>query len=308
MAYTRETRKPYVGFQNYWMPHMPLHRKHETNDTFEMKAADGTSLFVRRWRRSSGGRDNGTALLVHGLGEHSGRYGHVAHVLNEAGFDVWAHDHRGFGKSGGGRAQIPDRNTLLDDTKLVFDKLKSDEGSTPLLLGHSMGGAIAARAVTGGWIAPRALVLSSPGLRSYINAPMRMLTIGLEFVLPNIAVPHGLPLHTISHDADVLADAATDPLNHALISPRMTMFILEAGEAAIRDAGKLKVPTLVQAAGADKLVDPSGAKDFAAAKSAGLCTLKIYDGLWHEIYNEREPDRSKVLADLKDWLARVVLR
>ena len=80
------------------------------------------------------------------------------------------------------------------------------------------------------------------------------------------------------------------------------MFILEAGEAAIRDAGALGVPVLVQAAGADRLVDPQGAKDFAAAAPAGRCTLKIYDGLWHEIYNEREPDRGRALSDLSDWL------
>jgi alpha-beta hydrolase superfamily lysophospholipase len=286
---------------------MVPYRAHESTDTFEVTVADGTSLFVRRWRSPAAER-KGTALIVHGLGEHGGRYGHVAKVLNDLSVDVWAHDHRGFGKSAGGRAQIPDRNTLLEDTKLVFDKLKSDEGGTPLLLGHSMGGAIAARAVTGGWIEPRALVLSSPGLRSYINPVMRALTSTLEFVLPNVAVPHGLPLHTISHDAEVLAEAASDKLNHALISPRITMFILYAGEAAIRDAGKLKVPVLVQAAGDDKLVDPSGAKDFAAAAPSGLCMLKTYDGLWHEIYNEREPDRSKVLSDLKDWLARVALR
>ena len=171
-----------------------------------------------------------------------------------------------------------------------------------MLLGHSMGGAIAARAVTGGWIAPSALVLSSPGLKSYISAPMRALTRTLEMAAPNLAVPHGLPLHTISHDPEVLAEAATDALNHALITPRMTMFILEAGEAAIRDAGALGVPVLVQAAGADRLVDPQGAKDFAAAAPAGRCTLKIYDGLWHEIYNEREPDRGRALSDLSDWL------
>ena len=163
-----------------------------------------------------------------------------------------------------------------------------------MLLGHSMGGAIAARAVTGGWIAPSALVLSSPGLKSYISAPMRALTRTLEMAAPNLAVPHGLPLHTISHDPEVLADAATDRLNHAMITPRMTMFILEAGEAAIRDAGALGVPVLVQAAGA--------ATDFAAAAPAGRCTLKIYDGLWHEIYNEREPDRGRALSDLSDWL------
>lgn len=282
---------------------------HEPTETGEVMADDGTKLFLRCWRAGEGAGRSGAALLVHGLGEHGGRYGHVAKVLNELGFDVWAHDHRGFGKSAGARARIPERNSLIEDTKLVFETIRNRAGgSAPLLLGHSMGGAIVAQAVTGGWISPRALVLSSPGLTSYINAPMRALTRGLELIVPNLAVPHGLPLHTISHDAEVLAQSATDPLNHALITPRVTMFILEAGEATIRNAGKLPVPTLVQAAGDDKLVNPSGAKDFAAAAPAGLCTLKVYPGLWHEIYNEREPDRSAVLADLKDWVSRVVLR
>lgn len=282
---------------------MVPHKTHEATDTREIVAVDGMKLFVRGWRAASRGETPKQAFLVHGLGEHSGRYGHVAKVFNELGYDVWAHDHRGFGKSGGARARIPGRDSLIEDTKLVFETLRDGgSGKPPLLLGHSMGGAIAARAVTGGRIAPGALVLSSPGLKSYISPVMRSITRALEMVLPNLAVPHGLPLHTISHDPEVLAEAATDPLNHALITPRMTMFILEAGEAAIRDAGKLGIPVLVQAAGADRLVDPQGAKDFAAAVPAGLSTLKIYDGLWHEIYNEREADRARVLADLSAWV------
>ena len=282
---------------------MVPYRTHESTGSREIIAGDGIKLFVREWRAQSRSGTPKQALLVHGLGEHSGRYGHVAKVFNDLGYDVWAHDHRGFGKSEGARARIPDRNSLIDDTRLVFETLRAGGADKPpLLLGHSMGGALVARAVTGGWIAPSALVLSSPGLKSYISAPMRALTRTLEMAAPNLAVPHGLPLHTISHDPEVLVEAATDPLNHALITPRMTMFILEAGEAAIRDAGKLRIPVLVQAAGADRLVDPQGAKDFAAAAPAGLCTLKIYDGLWHEIYNEREADRARVLAALSDWV------
>ena len=280
------------------------YRQYPETDATDVVAADGQRLFLRRWERSGDVAAKGVALIVHGLGEHGGRYGHVAHLLSELGIEVWAHDHRGFGRSGGSRARIPDRNTLLTDTKTVFERISEGERERPLLLGHSMGGAIAARAVTGGWVEPRALVLSSPGLRSYIGSAMRALTHGLEFLLPNLAVPHGLPLHKITHDLEVLADAAADPLNHALITPRLTLFVLEAGEAAIRDAAMLKVPTLLQAAGDDQLVDPSGARDFAAAAPSGRCTLKIYEGVWHEIYNEREPERTKVLSDLKDWLAR----
>lgn len=288
---------------------MVPYQTHQSSEITEVIASDGVKLPLRCWRAAAGLERKGTALIVHGLGEHSGRYGHVAKVFNDLGVDVWAHDHRGFGKSEGPRARIPDANTLVEDTKLVFDAIsKRERDGVPVLLGHSMGGAIVARAVTGGWIEPRAMVLSSPGLRSYINAPMRALTSGLAALLPNLAVPHGLPLQKITHDAEVLAEAAADPLNHALISPRLTKFILEAGEAAIRDAGKLRVPTLLQVAGDDKLVDPSGAQDFMDAAPAGLCTFKLYDGLWHEIYNEREPDRAAVLRDLSDWLARIVLR
>ncbi|MBY0531058.1 MAG: lysophospholipase [Xanthobacteraceae bacterium] len=255
----------------------------------------------------------GCALIVHGLGEHGGRYAHVAAALNDLGIEVWAHDHRGFGKSQGKRGVIASRTSLLEDTKLVFDKIRADADasgsqSKAILIGHSMGGAIVARAVTGGWITPRALVLSSPGLKSFINPIMRGTVKVMEYATPDLAVPHGLPLDKISHDAAVLAEAKNDPLNHRLISPRLTNFILEAGEAAVRDAEKLPVPALVQAAGDDKLVDVNGARAFAAAAPSGLCTLKIYEGLWHEIYNEREPDRAAVLADLKNWLSRVVLR
>ncbi len=289
--------------------HMAPYRRYEATGQDEITAADGTRLFLRRWSLPDGRARTGAALLVHGLGEHGGRYGHVAHALNQLGFEVWAHDHRGFGKSQGKRATIPGRDSLIEDTKRVFDSIPRREGEAPpLLFGHSMGGAIAARAVTGGWIEPRALVLSSPGLKSYLNAATRAAVSGLEWVSPNLAVPHGLPLDKISHDEAVLADSKADPLNHGLISPRITMFIVEAGEAAIRDAGKLKIPVVVQAAGDDKLVDPTGAREFAAAAPEGLCTLKIYDGLWHEIYNEREPDRTAVLADLSDWLSRVVVR
>ena len=288
---------------------MAPHLSYPPTATSEIQAADGTPLFVRHWQLPASAQRKASALLLHGLGEHGGRYGHVARVLNQAGIDVWAHDHRGFGKSGGDRARIPDRDTFVEDAKWVFDKICADakgkgDAAQPFLLGHSMGGAIAARAVTGGWVTPRALVLSSPGLMSYLNTATRVAVRGLELVSPGLAVPHGLPLDKISHDQAVLADAKADPLNHTLISPRITMFIVEAGEAAIRDAGKLTMPVLIQAAGDDKLVDPGGAKAFAAAAPSGLCTLKLYDGLYHEIYNEREADRARVLADLKDWLTR----
>ena len=136
----------------------------------KIKTQDGVELFIRDWPLTPGAARRGTALIVHGLGEHCGRYAHVAAALNAIGIEVRGYDHRGFGQSGGRRAVLPTQNAYLDDAKLVFESLADDArraGDTvpPFLIGHSMGGAIAARATTGGWVRPRGLVLSSPALK-----------------------------------------------------------------------------------------------------------------------------------------------
>jgi alpha-beta hydrolase superfamily lysophospholipase len=273
-----------------------------------MKTQDGVELFVRDWPVPAGARRRGSALIIHGLGEHSGRYAHVAAALNEIGIAVRAHDQRGFGKSGGPRATIPSLNALLDDAKLVFDAFAAEaqaagDPAPPFLIGHSMGGAIAARAVTGGWIRPRGLVLSSPALKTRLPALARFLIGIANRVTPNLIAPHGLPIHKISHDPNVVAEALSDPLCHPFATPRLTAFILDAGKCALRDAAKLDVPALLLVAGEDRLVDPQGAREFAAALPPGRGTLHCYAPLWHEVFNEREPERTRVLGDLQTWIA-----
>lgn len=273
-----------------------------------MKAADGTELFVRDWPVPKGTRRRGSALIVHGLGEHSGRYAHVAAALNRIGIAVRGYDHRGFGRSGGPRGAIPSLNALVDDAKLVFDALAAEakaagDSAPPFLIGHSMGGAIAARAVTGGWIKPRGLVLSSPALKTRMPGHLRILIAIASRLAPNLAQPHGLPLPKISHDPQVYAEAQRDPLCHDRATPRLVTFILDAGAQARRDAARLDVPALLLVAGDDRLVDAEGSREFAAAVPPGLCSLHWYDGLWHELFNEREPDRARVLADLSGWIA-----
>jgi alpha-beta hydrolase superfamily lysophospholipase len=272
-----------------------------------IKTKDGVELFVRDWPVPTGTRRRGSALIIHGLGEHSGRYVHVAAALNDIGVAVRGYDHRGFGQSGGPRATIPSPNELLDDAKLVFDAFAAEakaagDPAPPFLIGHSMGGAIAARAVTGGWIRPRGLVLSSPALKTGMPLHLRLLVAVGNRLTPNLVQPHGLPLHKISHDPQVLAAAKNDPLCHDKATPRLVAFILDAGRCALSDAGKLDVPALLLVAGEDRLVDPQGAREFAVALPPGCGTLHWYAPLWHEVFNEREPDRSRVLGDLKAWI------
>jgi alpha-beta hydrolase superfamily lysophospholipase len=275
-------------------------------DPITLTTPDGVELCIQDWPLPQGARRRGAALIIHGMGEHGGRFGGVASVLNEIGIAVRCYDQRGFGKSGGPRAAIPALNTPLDDAKLVFDRLAAEareagDRDAPFLIGHSMGGTIAARAATGGWIRPRGLVLSSPALKTRLSAPARLLVAVASRITPNLVLPHSVPFHRLSHDPLIVSEKSADVLCHAYMTPRMLAFVLAAGAQACRDAAKLDVPTLLLIAGDDRLVDPQGAREFAAAMPAYV-TLHWYAPLWHDVFNEREPERAQVLGDLRDWM------
>jgi alpha-beta hydrolase superfamily lysophospholipase len=269
-----------------------------------LQLPDGASLRLRGWRLPEGQTRQGSVLLVHGLGEHSGRYAHVAEMLGALGLEVRAYDHRGHGGSDGTRGGVPQPETLLDDLRAVFEDLAAaGDGSAPFLLGHSLGGAVAARAATGGWVTPRGLILSSPALRTppISRAQRVLLRIGRRLA-PDLGAPNRLPLDRLSHDPATIAAYRADDLVHDRITPRLYDFLVDAGAAARRDAARFTVPTLLVVAGADRLVDPEGAREFAAALPPGVGTLHWYDDLYHEVFNEREPDRTRVLGDVVAWL------
>jgi alpha-beta hydrolase superfamily lysophospholipase len=278
-----------------------------------LRLADGTATFVRRWPVPDGVERRGSILLVHGLGEHSGRYGHVAERLGALGLETFAHDLRGHGRSEGERGSIPHDDALLEDVGVVFGDVErrgrdAGDDSAPLLLGHSLGGTIAAAATTGGHVAPRALVLSSPALGLHISAPRGVLIALARRLIPDRPLPNGLPVDKLSHDPAEVQAYRDDPLVHDRITPRMFGFIADAGAAVRVHAPRLTVPTLLLYAVDDALVAPSGSREFAAALPAGVGTVHAYDDLHHEIFNEREPDRSRVLGDLSAWIERQLAR
>jgi alpha-beta hydrolase superfamily lysophospholipase len=262
-----------------------------------LQLPDGSATFTREWTPSGGGARRGAVLLVHGLGEHCGRYDHVAERLCAIGLAVHGYDLRGHGRSDGPRGSIPGDETLLDDLRFVFEQLDP----APIVLGHSLGGTLAARATGGGWIAPRALVLSSPALALHVD-PARRAVLGLaRRLVPDRALPNALPVAKLSHDAAVVEAYRSDELVHDRITPRMYGFLADAGAAVRGEPARLTVPTLLLAAGDDAIVDAAGARELAAALPASA-TVRIYDDLYHEIFNEREPDRSQVLDELVGWL------
>lgn len=268
---------------------------------------DGLKLHTRHWPATVPAR--GQLLIVHGLGEHIDRYAHVAAALNTAGWDVHGWDHRGHGRSEGRKGDIPDHDALLRDTARVIDAV-CRPGTPFVLLGHSLGGLIAARfadealsAQPAAWSRPLdGLVLSSPALDPGLSGGQKLALALAENLTPGLAVGNGLKPDWISRDPAVVAAYASDPLVHDRITARLTRFIVDAGERVIADAPRWRLRTLLMWAGADRCVAPRGSEAFAAAAPANVVATRPWPGLFHEIFNE--PEKEDVLRVLTDWLNR----
>ncbi len=272
-------------------------------------ATGATALHLRHWPAASGAC--GSVLIVHGLGEHIGRYEALAQRLNDWGWHAVGYDQRGHGLSEGERGALPHDDALLDDLALVVDAVREAALPAPLvLLGHSMGGLVAARFVAGALDAPPprwsrpvdGLVLSSPALDPGLGTAQKLQLALMAKLAPNKQLGNGLDPAWISRDAAVVDAYIADPLVHERITPRLARFIVDGGERVRARAAAWRVPTLLMWAGADRCVAPSGSRDFAATAPRVLVQTQDYGPLAHEIFNE--PEKEEVYAQLGRWLAR----
>ena len=261
---------------------------------------DGLSLRLTDWPAA---QPRARMLLVHGLGEHSGRYAALASDLNALGISVRAFDLRGHGRSSGKRGAIgKDPDCLSHDALEVFNAYAGEDNDLPFLFGHSMGGLVAMHAVGKLELRPRGLIASSPALAAHAGKFDRLLSKVLLRLAPDLTVANGLPADKLSHAPGIERAYLDDPDNHNRVSARLAQYIFEAGPEVIAAASTWTVPTLLQIAGSDRLVDPAGARAFAAAAPKAVVECHDYADLYHEIYNEAEPARGVVLASLTTWL------
>ncbi len=267
-------------------------------------ASDGDNLAIQDWPLDPGTRLRGVVLLVHGLGEHAGRYEELARRLNDWGFAVRGYDHYGHGDSGGARGGLPSDQRLVEDLADVLGSTrKRMDANTPLiLLGHSMGGLVAAQLVAQGLGRVEGLVLSSPALDPGLDALQKLLLAVLPSIVPNLRVGNGLDPKWISHDPQVVQAYQQDRLVHDRISGRLARYIADTGPLVLAAAPRWQVPTLLMYAGSDKLVSPRGSVAFAKAAPARVVETQAYPELYHELLNELE--RGPVYARLEDWLGR----
>ncbi len=270
-----------------------------------LDSIDQDKLAVYDWPLTEAKPSRGTALLVHGLGEHMGRYAHVAKHLNDWGFAVRGYDHFGHGLSTGIRGGLPSDNRLLDDlVKVIADTRKTMPTGEPLILiGHSMGGGVLGRLVSLKLAQVDALVMSSPALDPGLSAIQKGLLAILPKIAPNLRIGNGLNAYYICRDAAVVAAYLADPLVHDRISARLASMIATSGAATIQAAPQWTTPTLLMFAGEDKLVNPDGSRAFAAA-APDCVTTQAFEHMFHEIFNA--PDQAQVFSVLKTWLDQTI--
>lgn len=278
---------------------MTLPGAHSTLSTFT--ASDGDNLAVQDWHLPEGLPPRATVLVVHGLGEHAGRYDALALRLNSWGFAVRSYDQYGHGESGGLRGGLSQPRRLLDDLADLVESSRSRAPGVPLvLLGHSLGGLVASSFVAHNVLPVDALVLSSPLLALRLNPVQKMMMAIVPRVAPNLTMSNGLDPDRLSHDPAVVAAYRSDPLVHDRISGRMAAFMAEESERVRALAPAWQVPTLLMYAGDDQIVDPDGSRAFAAYAPRDVVATRCFHDLYHEIFNERDPE--PVFDCLRQWL------
>lgn len=267
-------------------------------------AGDGGNLALQYWPVPEGTPRKGIVVMVHGLGEHAGRYDRLAQRLVDWGYSAIGYDQVGHGDSDGPRGGLPSMLRLVEDLDDVVGSVRNRlrPGERLIVLGHSMGGVVACC-----WVLLRpsrinGLVLSSPAFRTDLGPLQRLLLAVLPGLAPDFRVRNNVRPEGLSHDPDVVHAYKADPLVHDRVSARLARFIVEGGARVLSRARDWTVPTLLLYSGRDPVVDARGSRAFAAQAPAGVVEAHAFDDMLHEVFNELDPEPA--YAALKDWLDR----
>ena len=264
----------------------------------KLTTSDGLNLQIRYWPADA---PRAEVMLVHGLAEHMARYDHVASAFNAAGLSVIGIDHRMHGQSDGEhRAFVPEIETLVDDLEVLWGHL--DDKLPRFVMGHSMGGLVAALFALRHQEQIHGLILSAAGLmvRYPLPGPVVSLADRLGSWMPRLPLVSLSP-KDITRSPETAAAYKSDPLiDNSPVRMATARSILVGGRTVLEQAHTLTLPTLMLHGGSDKIVSPASSKRLAAALSSPDKTLKIYPGLRHEILNE--PEKEAVIRDILDWL------
>ncbi len=274
--------------------------KHATGS---FQSADGTKIYTESWLPEGDAR--AVVIIVHGLGEHIGRYSHVAPKMVEAGYAVYGLDHHAHGKSGGDpRTYFDSFDLPVNDLKQYLDSVKvAQPGKKIFMYGHSLGSLITLTFALRHQQELAGLVLSGATLAVETAQPAILLSLAgvMNKIAPQLAITPPLPSSTLSRDEAVTSAYDTDPLvEHGNVRVRMGYQIVTASREVKAHLSELKLPLFIFHGADDKLCPPAGSQIVFDGAGSADKTLKFYDGLRHETHNE--PEQDMVIANIIQWL------
>jgi alpha-beta hydrolase superfamily lysophospholipase len=265
------------------------------------KNAEGIELYGAEWPVAT---PRAVIALVHGQGEHIGRYGHLAAWFNRHSIAVLGYDHQGYGRSGGKRGHAISLDVLLNDIGLLLEKTRQRYPGTPLFLyGHSMGGGLVLNYTARNNPSLAGLIASAPWIRLAFQAPAFKLVAGriLRRLLPTLTLPTGLAAHFLSHDPAIVRAYLDDPLNHDKLSAAAGIALVEGAAWLDRYAGSFSMPVLLMHGSDDMITSPAATRAFFE-RTKGRVTHHEWPGMYHEIHNEKEQE--EVFTYTLDWMTK----
>jgi len=269
---------------------------------FGWKTEDGLQLYARTWLPET--EPNAIVCLVHGLGEHSGRYAHLAAFLNQAGYALLAFDLRGHGKSQGQRGYAPGFDVLLDDISHLLEEAAKRYPNRPVFLyGHSLGGTLVLDYALRRRPQLAGVIATGANFRTAFEPPAWKISLGkiMYRVWPALSMSNEIDRQGLSRDPEVVRAYNGDPLVHNRVTARLGIDLIQSGLWAIEHAAELSLPLLLMHGAADRITSAPASREFAS-RAGERCTLKVWDGFYHEIHNE--PEQEQVFAFLLEWLKR----
>jgi alpha-beta hydrolase superfamily lysophospholipase len=272
-----------------------------TRNEYTLHTTDHGKLYAQEWLPE--GDPAAVVCLLHGLGEHSGRYTRVAEALAGAGLVLSALDLRGHGKSPGPRGHAQSYEVFMEDIQCFLDEaVRRFPGKPIFLYGQSLGGNLALNFALRRRPDLAGVIVTAPWLRLAFEPPRPRVILAkvMSRLWPTFSNVCGCEAAVLSRDPLVVQRYLEDPLAHDLISGRMFVEISRAGLWALEHAAEFSLPLLIMHGSADRLTSASASRQFAE-RAGRYCVMKIWDGAYHELHNE--PEKDAVLAHLLAWLS-----
>lgn len=262
--------------------------------------AEGVKFHVRGWEPDK--RLKAVVLLVHGLGEHTGRYETVGRTFAAAGYALVGFDLRGHGRSGGPRGDAPSYDTLLDDLADFLTQMQIRYSKKPVFIyGHSLGGNLGLNFILRRKPKVKGAIVTSPWLKLAVPRPAAVTALAsvVNRIAPALRAANGLEVEGFSHDPRIVETYKKDPLCHDRISVRMYSSMVEAGKWAEDHAAELRTPMLLMHGSGDRIVSYEASRRFGEAAGKKV-TWRGWDGWYHEVHNE--PQNRQLFGVMVDWL------